>query len=430
MGTFSLKIGTSAALLHGDRWKPHGKAFYPKTTGIMPFDSTDPVKVSTISAAAQMLGASLRQARRSRGITQEAFASAAGINIATARGLEKGVGTVGTLLAVLGVLEHRFSNQPPGDELGTWLARVRKQAGYSQQSFAARIGVSKPTIIQIERGRGNLKSLLGAMSALGLATTVVPLSDPLHGARLILGDCLAVMPMLPDQSVDTIITDLPYASGELAWDQAIPLQPLWEHFRRLLKPNGAVILTASQPFTTRLIASNPDWFKYSMVWIKTRPTGFLHAKHMPLKKHEDICIFSPAVLVDKHRSKRAMIYNPQGLTPLNNPTRQPNGLTHGTFMGRKIGNSTVQTHTNYPTSILRFASETKPVHETQKPLDLMRYLVRTFSNEGDAILDCCFGSGTTGVAAVMEGRKFVGIEKDERYFLIARERLMRTASAT
>ena len=395
----------------------------------MPYDAAAIVNESNLFSAARTLGEELRHARRRSKFTQQGLAAMAGIDLATVKNLEHGRGTVGSLSAILAAVEHRFADQPPSMALGAWIASRRKSAGYSQQAFAARIGVSKPTINQIERGRGNVKSLLGAMSALGLGDTVVPLNDPLHGARLILGDCLAVMPTLPDQSVDAIITDLPYALGELAWDQAIPLQSLWEQFGRLLKPNGAVILTASQPFTTKLIASNPDWFKYSMVWIKTRPTGFLHAKHMPLKKHEDICIFSPAVLVDRHRSKRAMTYNPQGLTPLNNPTGQPNVLSHGTFMGRKIGNSMGQTHTNYPTSILHFASENKPVHETQKPLELMRYLVRTFSNEGDTVLDCCCGSGTTGVAAVMEGRKFWGIEKDEGYFQITRERLMRTVSS-
>ena len=394
----------------------------------MAYDATLPVNESTTSHAANRLGESLREARRSRKFTQHELATAAGIDIATVRGLERGAGTVGPLLAVLGVLEQRFPDQPSGCAFGAWIAERRKSAGYSQQTFALRIGVSKPTVIQIEHGRGNIGSLLRAMGALGVATTVVPQTDPLHGTRLFLGDCMEVMPTLPDASVDAIIADLPYFLTDLAWDQPIPLAPLWEQFRRLLKPTGAVVLTASQPFTAKLVMSNPEWFKYAMVWEKTRSTGFLHAKHMPLKKHEDICVFSPAVVVGRHRSTRQMTYNPQDLIALDPPNRRKNG--HGSFIGRTIGNSTIQTHTNYPTSVLRFASEPTRVHPTQKPLDLMRYLVRTFSNEADTVLDCCFGAGTTGVASIAEGRQFVGIERDERYFEMARERLAVIAKAT
>jgi site-specific DNA-methyltransferase (adenine-specific) len=201
------------------------------------------------------------------------------------------------------------------------------------------------------------------------------------------------------------------------------LARLWEQFRRLLKPTGVVILTASQPFTAELVMSNRDWFKYAMVWEKTRPTGFLHAKHMPLKRHEDICVFSPGVVVGRHRSSRQMTFNAQDLVALERPVVRANGFTEGTFIGRTRGNSTVQTHTNHPTSVLRFPSEPNPIHPTQKPVELLRYLICTFTNEGETVLDCCFGSGTTGVAAVMEGRKFVGIEKDEGFFKLARERL-------
>ena len=389
----------------------------------MPFDAAETVNETTIAHAAERLGAGLREARRSRKLTQQGLAGAAGIDLATVRGLEHGAGTVGTLLAVLGVLECRFSDQPSGGDLGPWLATTRKSAGYSQETLAARIGVSKPTIIQIEHGRGNLRSLLIVMGALGAATTVLPQTDPLHGTRLILGDCMEVMPTLPARSVDAVIFDPPYSLTDLEWDKPIPLAPMWAQFRRLLKPTGAVILTASQPFTAEVVMSNPEWFKYAMVWEKTRSTGFLHAKHMPLKKHEDICVFSPGVVTGRHRSKRQMTYNPQDLIAFERPQNRVNG--HGSFIGRTIGNSTAQTHTNYPTSVLRFPSEKARIHPTQKPLDLMRYLVRTYTDAGDTVLDCCFGSGTTGVAAVMERRQFVGIERDEGYFQMATNRLLK-----
>ena len=425
----------------------------------MPFDSLETVNETTLNRAAENLGQSLRQGRRSRKFTQLGLATAAGIDLATVRGMEGGLGTAGSLVAVLGVLESRFAAQPSGVELGAWIAATRKFAGYSQQALATRIGVSKPTVIQVEHGRGNIRSLLKIMAALGAAPTIVPQTDPLHGARLFCGDCMDVMPTLPDRSVDAIIADLPYSLTALEWDQPIPLAPLWEQFRRLLKPNGAVILTASQPFTSRLVMSNPDWFKYALVWEKSRATGFLQAKKWHLKKHEDILVFSPGTVVagKGHQTVRNMTYNPQGLVELEKPVRSRNGSMLGgalkysgghntlspvyrpsyfkpnltqsgepsTFNGKAItGDGRNQTHTNYPTSVLRFASETKPVHPTQKPLDLMRYLVRTFTNEGETVLDCCFGSGTTGAAAIAEGRQFIGIEKDAGYFEMGRERLL------
>lgn len=230
----------------------------------------------------------------------------------------------------------------------------------------------------------------------------------------------------------------------------------------ILTPTGVVVLTASQPFTAELVMSNPEWFKDALVWEKSRATGFLQARKRHLKKHEDILVFSPGTVVSGkgHQTARNMTYNPQGLVELEGPIRSRNGNMKGgalsysggyntlspvyrpcyikpnvnrngeanTFNGKAImGDGRNQTHTNFPTSILRFASETMPVHPTQKPLDLMRYLVRTFTNEGDTVLDCCVGSGTTGVAAIMEGRRFVGIERDESYFQMATDRLMKTA---
>lgn len=427
----------------------------------MPFDAAETVNKSTVAHAAERLGAGLREARRSRKLSQQRLAEAAGIDVATVRGLEGGAGTVGTLRAVLGVLECRLADQPSGSDLGRWIASTRKFAGYSQQALAVRVGVSKPTIIQIEHGRGNVRSLLSILGALGATTTVVPQADPLHGARLMCGDCLDIMPSLPDRSINAIIADLPYSLTALEWDRPIPLAPLWEQFRRVLTPTGVVVLTASQPFTAKLVMSNPEWFKYALVWEKSRATGFLQANKRHLKKHEDILVFSPGTIVSGSgkQTARNMTYNPQGLLELERPIRSRNGNMKGgilssysggynshpchtrsnvkqngeatTFNGKPItGDGRNQTHTNYPTSVLRFASEAKPVHPTQKPLDLMRYLVRTFTNEGDTVLDCCVGSGTTAVAAIMEGRQFVGIERDEGYFQMAMDRLMKTAPQT
>lgn len=427
----------------------------------MPLDVANLVNEITVNRELEAFGQSLRAARKRAKLTQQSLATAAGIDLATAQGIERGKGTVSPVLAVLQVLEQRPSGQPADTTLGRWIAEARRAAGLTQASLAGFIGVSKPTIIQIERGQGNLRSLFLATGALGLDMVLVPQLASQHRARLIHGDCLEVLPTLPDDSINAVIVDLPYSLTNLAWDEAIPLAPLWEQFRRVLKPTGAVILTASQPFTSELVISNRDWFKYSLVWEKSRATGFLQASKRHLRKHEDILVFSPGTIVsgNSRQTARNMTYNPQGLVELERPLRSRSGIMNGdtltdtgghntlspiyrpcyikpttkrngaaaaAFNGKPIGgDGRDQTHTNYPTSVLRYPSETKPIHPTQKPLELMRYLVRTYSNPGDTVLDCCFGSGTTAVAAHLEGRKFIGIERDTGYFQMAKDRLER-----
>lgn len=426
----------------------------------MPFDTALSVNDFTTSDTARRLGESLRHARLAAHLTQQQLADRATMDLATVRVLERGGGTVGPLLGALDVLGARLHDQPSGAPLPAWIAACRKARGWSQESLAVRLGISKPTVIQIEHGRGQVRSLLAMMSALGVQVEVVAMDAP-QAVQLHHGDCLDIMPGLADRSIHAIIADLPYSMTALKWDRAIPLEPLWEQFRRLLTPTGVVILTASQPFTSALVMSNPDWFKYALVWERSRATGFLQASKRHLRKHEDILVFSPGTVVSGkgHQTARNMTYNPQGLVELETPVRslnrnmeggslsysggynslsphfrpcyrKPNAKLSGEpslFNGRPIrGDGRNQTHTNYPTSILRFASENKPVHPTQKPLDLMRYLVRTFSNEGDTVMDCCLGSGTTGVAALMEGRRFVGIEQEGGYFEIAKQRIAAT----
>jgi len=409
----------------------------------MPFDFANLVNETTVNRELEAFGQSLRAARKRGKFTQQNLAVAAGIDIATVQGIERGKGTVSPMLAVLEVLEQRPSGKPADTTLGRWIAKARRAAGLNQASLAGLIGVSKPTIIQIERGQGNLRSLFLATGALGLDMALVPQLAPQHRARLILGDCMDVLPTLPDHSINAVIVDLPYSLTNLAWDEAIPLAPLWEQFRRVLKPTGAVILTASQPFTSELVISNRDWFKYSLVWEKSRATGFLQASKRHLKKHEDILVFSPGTIVSgkTHQTARNMTYNPQGLAELERPLRSRSRIMNGDTLADTGGRNTLspiyrpcyqirghgrnQTLTNYPTSVLRYPSETKPIHPTQKPLELMRYLVRTYTNPGDTVLDCCFGSGTTAIAAQLEGRQFVGIERDAGYYQMAKDRLDR-----
>jgi len=226
------------------------------------------------------------------------------------------------------------------------------------------------------------------------------------------GDCLELMKSIPDKSIDAIICDLPYGTTACKWDSVIPFEPLWEQYKRIIKDNGAIVLFGSQPFTSTLVMSNVKWFKYQWVWEKSRFANQMLAKVQPLKIHEDIVVFA---------NERA-IYNPQGLIEINKVTKQGSKITDNNGGGvRKT--SYLQTHTNYPRSILRFGSEGKTVHPTQKPVDLLEYLVKTYTNQGDTVLDNCMGSGTTGVACKNLGRKFIGIEQDVNYFEIASKRI-------
>lgn len=226
---------------------------------------------------------------------------------------------------------------------------------------------------------------------------------------LIQGDCLSLLPKLPNASVDLVLADLPYGTTQNKWDSVIPLNRLWAEYLRVCKPTAAIVLTASQPFTAALVMSRPDMFRYCWVWEKSAATGHLNAKRMPMKLHEDICVFHQGLAP----------YNPQDLVPFNKVTKR--GGNGGNF--GVSGTENFQEFTNYPRSILRFSGDSKPVHPTQKPVALMEYLIKTYSNEGDLVLDNTMGSGTTGVACVNMNRGFIGMEMDETYFTVAQSRI-------
>ncbi|MFA7164628.1 MAG: site-specific DNA-methyltransferase [Desulfoplanes sp.] len=238
---------------------------------------------------------------------------------------------------------------------------------------------------------------------------------------IIEGDCLEIMPSIPDKSVDAIISDLPYGTTACKWDQTIPFEPLWKEYKRLIKDRGAIVLTASQPFTSALVMSNPVMFKYSWIWSKTNGTNFLNAKNAPIKKHEDVLVFSHGTIANC--SQGLMNYYPQGLkaTRKRHKNRDQTDTTIGNRPSRQ-GKFT-QTHEGYPTSIIHFQNDNSALHPTQKPVALFEYLIKTYTNEGDLVLDSCIGSGTTAIAALNTGRHFIGIEKDARYCEIARKRI-------
>lgn len=226
--------------------------------------------------------------------------------------------------------------------------------------------------------------------------------------KLMNGDCLEIMNGIPDKSIDLILCDLPYGTTRNRWDVIIDLRLLWREYRRISR--GAVVLTCAQPFTSALITSNLKEFKYCWIWKKSKPTGHLNAKKQPLRNTEDIAVFYA----------NQPTYNPQG-------TRQTDVMVSRTNRGNynECSKTTRQTVTGYPTTILEFATETG-VHPTQKPVALMEYLIKTYTNEGDTVLDNCMGSGTTGVACVNTRRSFIGIELDSYYFEVSQQRINST----
>lgn len=226
--------------------------------------------------------------------------------------------------------------------------------------------------------------------------------------KVIEGDCLEVMKEIPSKSIDMILCDLPYGTTQNHWDSVIPLDQLWNHYERIIKDNGVIALTGQGLFTANLMLSNPRLFKYKITWVKSKPTNFLNAKKQPLRKHEDVCIFY----------KNQPAYNPQMTygEPYNKGFRKDQ-LTgsYGDF-------KTVEVKSNgerYPTDVIYFKtaeSEGEVYHPTQKPVELGRYLIRTFTKAGDVVLDNTCGSGSFLVSAVLEGRKFVGIEKNQEVY--------------
>jgi site-specific DNA-methyltransferase (adenine-specific) len=231
------------------------------------------------------------------------------------------------------------------------------------------------------------------------------------GWTLYQGNCLDVLPTLAAGSVDAVVTDPPYGTTACAWDSVIPLAPMWEQLRRVIKPSGAVVLFGSFPFTGALWASNPQWFKYAWVWDKRNVSNPQLAKIMPLKHHEDVLVFGGSTPT----------YNPQGLKPCKIKRRPDNAM--GALGHLAQSKAYTQEWENYPTLMLQFPPESKTVHPTQKPVDLLRYLIRTYTNPDETVLDFTMGSGTTGVAAIMEGRCFIGVELDPGYYAIAHKRI-------
>lgn len=230
--------------------------------------------------------------------------------------------------------------------------------------------------------------------------------------KLLQGDCLELMKKIPDKSVDMVLCDLPYGTTRCKWDNIISFDSLWDEYNRIIKDNGAIILFADGIFTAKLVLSNQKIWRYNLVWDKKRGCDFLNANVKPLKSHEDICVFY----------KKKPTYNKQYWYSMPYP-RTKNGTLSDNYGDRKEAWSESENGERNPLSILSFPRDGKRVHPTQKPVALLEYLIKTYTNKGEIVLDNCMGSGSTGIACLNTNRNFIGIELDEKYFKIAKNRI-------
>lgn len=231
------------------------------------------------------------------------------------------------------------------------------------------------------------------------------------------GDCLELMKGIPDGSVDMVLCDLPYGRTKNRWDEVIPFNPLWEQYRRIVKKNGAIVLFADGMFMANLMSSNPAMWRYNLIWDKVLSAGFLNANRMPLRQHEELCVFY----------KKPPTYNPQKSLGEKSHSKgsKKNCENHNYGEYGFVDNSEVHGNLKFPTSILKFQKPhpSKSVHPTEKPVELLEYLIKTYTNRGETVLDNCMGSGSTGVACANTGRDFIGMELDEHYYTVAKERI-------
>lgn len=298
----------------------------------------------------------------------------------------------------------------------TEFSTLRSSAGFELLDVVQRFDAPFPDVARWETGLEDAPAQI--LDALRRESGCTSCAE--HGGienTLWEGDCLELMKEIPDGVIDLVLCDLPYGTTQNRWDSVIDLRHLWREYRRVLKPDGAVVLTAQGVFTAKLILSNEEWFKYKLVWEKSKPTNFLNAKKQPLRKHEDVCVFYG----------KQPTYNPQ----MSEGRAYSKGVRKNQLTGSYGDFEPVLVQSEggrYPTDVVYFKTaeserERTVWHPTQKPVELGRYLIRTFSKEGDIVLDNAFGSGSFLVAAAIENRKFVGIERNEEVHLFKNERI-------
>lgn len=235
-------------------------------------------------------------------------------------------------------------------------------------------------------------------------------------------ECIEFMSTLEDKSIDMILCDLPYGTTACKWDNVIPFGKLWEQYNRIIKDNGAIVLFGAEPFSSLLRCSNLKMFKYDWVWIKNTGADALMAKNKPLNRFENICVFSKGTFGTD--SKNRMTYYPQGIVEINKTISGKNVPSNNFCPNRVVKDkSFVQTHTNYPKNILEFSKDKGKLHPTQKPVALLEYLIKTYTQEDELVLDNCAGSGSTAIACLNTNRNFIGCELDKGYFDVATKRI-------
>ena len=242
--------------------------------------------------------------------------------------------------------------------------------------------------------------------------------------KLILGDCLEELPKIFDKNIDLVLTDPPYGTTPCKWDSVIPLDKMWFELKRIIKKQGSIVLFGTEPFSSNLRLSNADWFKYDWIWEKPNGANFLVANYQPMKVHEIISVFGNAPT--SYSKNKPMLYNPQ--ETIGKPYKQISGKQktekENPTVRSKINQvMNINFGTRKPKTIIKFSNDKEKLHPTQKPVALLEYLIKTYTNENDTVLDFTMGSGSTGVACKNLNRNFIGIEKDEKYFDIAKQRI-------
>lgn len=245
--------------------------------------------------------------------------------------------------------------------------------------------------------------------------------------NLLHGDCLEEMKKLKDNSVDLILCDLPYGTTASAWDKIIDFDKLWNEYNRLITKQGAIVLFASGQFTYKLINSQSDIYRYKWIWVKNKVSNFVNSKNRPMTKYEEICVFSKGITANTSHTERKMHYYPQGVKEVNKVNKN-NRNRFGTIAGKRPSQkgTFITEYTNYPSDVLFYDVDSKKVHPNQKPIALLEYLIKTYTKENETVLDNCMGSGSTGIACKLTNREFIGIEKDDNYFELAKNRIQNT----
>ena len=258
----------------------------------------------------------------------------------------------------------------------------------------------------------------------------------IENITLLNGDCLKMMKEIPDNSIDMVLCDLPYGTSASSWDKKLPMNDLWNEYKRIIKHNRAIVLFSQQPFTSLLITSNIEMWKYNWIWEKDNGTNFMNSHFCPLKITEDICVFGNGA-TSFVKNGENLIYNPQfsegkPYSIISGNQKSNSAVVRGGKGGRDDvgGYKTESDGKRYPKNLIKFNRDKDKLHPTQKPVSLCEYLIQTYTNKGDVVLDNCMGSGTTGIACLNTNRKFIGMELDNTYFEVAKKRIEEVRSKT